>query len=290
MKLFRYGPPGRERPAVLTGRGAVDVTGIVGDFTGSVLTNAALARLAATVEDGGLSTVDITGARIGPPIASTGKIVCVGLNYRSHAEESQMTVPDEPIVFMKSPDCLNGPDDDILLPPDSRQTDYEVELAVVIGQKALYLPDQVAAQEAIAGYTISNDLSERSWQLHRGGQWVKGKSFPSFNPLGPFLVTRDEFDAKAAGLSLTVNGVVRQHSDTSRMIFDVAHIVHYVSQFMALLPGDIINTGTPEGVALGRDPDAYLKDGDMVEATVEGIGTQTARVVAHQRVHSGVAT
>jgi 2,4-didehydro-3-deoxy-L-rhamnonate hydrolase len=222
--------------------------------------------------------VSIEGARMGSPIERPTKIVCVGLNYLAHAIESGADVPKEPILFMKSADTLQGPDDPILIPPNSTATDYEVELAIVIGQKATYLQTDEDALSAIAGYAISQDVSERYWQIERGGQWTKGKSFPTFNPLGPYLVTPDEFNPDNASLTCTINGEVRQNSNTADMIFGVIELVRYISNVMQLSPGDVINTGTPQGVGIGFKPPKYLAPGDLVETGIDGLGSQTARV------------
>jgi 2-keto-4-pentenoate hydratase/2-oxohepta-3-ene-1,7-dioic acid hydratase in catechol pathway len=213
--------------------------------------------------------------RLGPPLASIGKIVCIGLNYRDHAAETGASIPAEPIIFLKTPDTVVGPDDEVLIPRGSSKTDWEVELAVVIGAQARYLasPDDSAA--CIAGYAISNDVSEREFQLERGGQWDKGKNCETFNPLGPWLLTADEVaDPQDLGLRLSVNGEVRQESNTKQMIFGVNHLVWYLSQFMVLRPGDVINTGTPAGVAMGRADKPYLRAGDVVEIEVDGLGRQ----------------
>ena len=221
--------------------------------------------------------------RIGAPIARPHQILCVGLNYSDHAAETGQAVPDEPILFSKSPNTLVGPDDDVLIPPGSQKTDWEVELGIVIGRQVTYLADERAATEAIAGYVLSNDVSERAYQLERGGQWLKGKSAPTFNPCGPWLATPDEFDdVEDLGLWLDVNGERRQDGSTATMIFGPATIVHYISQFMTLEPGDLINTGTPPGVGMGLDPQVYLRPGDVMELGGEGLGRQRQRVAATQ--------
>jgi 2-keto-4-pentenoate hydratase/2-oxohepta-3-ene-1,7-dioic acid hydratase in catechol pathway len=219
------------------------------------------------------------GLRVGPPLRPS-KIVCIGLNYRDHAAETGAPLPTEPVVFLKAPDTVVGPDDPVLLPRGSTKTDWEVELAVVIGRTARYLPDAEAALACIAGYTISHDVSEREFQLERGGQWDKGKNCETFNPLGPWLVTADDIpDPQNLRLRLWVNGVLRQDGDTSNMIFPVAEIVRYLSQFMVLYPGDVINTGTPAGVALGQpEPKPYLTAGDVVELEIDGLGRQRQAV------------
>ena len=285
MKLARVGDPGVERSVVVYERGLVDVTDVVGELDAPLADAKVLARLAAMESAGDLDerpAMPAEGLRYGPPVHPS-KIVCIGLNYADHAREGGMELPAEPVVFMKAPNCLVGPDDDVVLPPGSEKTDYEVELAVVIGSRAAYLPDPAAAAAVIAGYTISDDVSERHWQLERGGSWDKGKCFATFNPLGPWLVTPDTLgDPGKLGLRLRVNGEVRQDSSTCEMAFDVAHLVWYVSQFMTLEPGDVINTGTPAGVGLGLNPPRYLADGDIVEVEIDGLGRQRHRLRAYE--------
>ena len=274
MRLLRIGESGAERPAAFAPDGSVvDVSSVVPDYDHHTLTADSLARVAAAVAAGGLPTVQLGDSRIGAPVARPGKVVCIGLNYRDHAAETGAEIPAEPIVFMKDPWVVAGPNDDVPIPRGSSKTDYEVELAVVIGRTARYLssPDQATAH--IAGFAVANDVSEREFQLERGGQWDKGKSCEGFNPLGPWLVTPDEFDPSDAPIQLQVNGVGRQSSRTSQLIFDVPTVVHYLSQFMVLRPGDVVITGTPGGVAMGRpDPKPYLRDGDVVEAEIDGLG------------------
>jgi 2-keto-4-pentenoate hydratase/2-oxohepta-3-ene-1,7-dioic acid hydratase in catechol pathway len=213
--------------------------------------------------------------RFGPPVARIGKIVCIGLNYRDHAAETGAPIPAEPIIFLKTPDTVVGPDDEVLIPRGSTKTDWEVELAVVVGREARYLDSPADAWACIAGYAISNDVSEREFQLERGGQWDKGKNCETFNPLGPWLLTVDEVpDPHALGLRLQVNGEPRQDGSTKNMIFGIDHLVWYLSQFMVLHPGDVINTGTPAGVALGRPDKPYLRAGDVVEVEIDGLGRQ----------------
>ena len=271
---------GEERLAIMpTESTAIFVDDVVPELSRKTLSEGALDVLRSL----DLSTrpvLELSNERLGSPIARPTKILCVGLNYREHAIEAGAEIPNEPVLFMKSPDTLHGPNDDIVIPPGSLATDYEVELAVVIGAPALYLKDQKEALGVIAGFTISQDLSERYWQLERGGQWAKGKSFPTFNPLGPYLLTPDEFSPENRKMWCSVNGETRQNSATSDMIFGVAEIVRYISNVMALSPGDVINTGTPQGVGLGFKPPRYLADGDTVETGIEGLGTQRARVVA----------
>lgn len=276
MRLMRVGEPGAERPVLLRSDGtAVDVSSIVGDFTPDTLDNG-LDVLARTSD--GLPEVPLAGSRIGPPVPRPQKIVCIGLNYADHARESGQPIPEEPIVFFKAPNTLIGPNDDVLMPVGGEKTDWEIELAVVIGHTARYLPDPTAARGVIAGYCVSNDVSERAFQMERGGQWVKGKSCETFNPLGPWLVTPDEVgDPQNLALSMSVNGSVTQSGNTRTMIFPVYHLIWYLSQFMVLDPGDIINTGTPPGVGMGMTPPRYLRDGDVMEGSIERLGSQRQR-------------
>lgn len=253
----------------------MDVSSVVPDITSEVLAGRLPELRAAVDGDAPLPSIDPGGLRIGPPVADPGKIVCVGLNYRMHAEEAAQPIPAEPILFMKAPYTVNGPNDAVPIPPGSTKTDYEVELAVVIGRTARYLDPEDDALSYVAGYTISNDVSERAFQLERGGQWDKGKNCEAFNPLGPWLVTADELgDPQELELSLLVNGDTRQRSHTSDMIFPVRHLVWYISQFMVLLPGDVINTGTPSGVGAGFDPPRFLEKGDVVQVSITGLGDQ----------------
>ncbi|WP_425460144.1 fumarylacetoacetate hydrolase family protein [Herbidospora galbida] len=248
------------------------------DFTPDFFASGGLDRVRSALAGDPLPELDQDGLRIGPPIARPGKIVCIGLNYRDHAEESGAAVPAEPVVFMKAPNTVVGPFDEVLVPRASEKTDWEVELAIVIGSTCRYLASHEEALAAVAGFTVSNDVSEREFQLERGGQWDKGKSCETFQPLGPWLVTADEVaDPQALGLRLWVNGDLKQNGDTKNMIFGVAEIVRYLSQFMVLEPGDVINTGTPAGVALsGLHP--YLKEGDVMELEIDGLGRQRQTV------------
>jgi 2-keto-4-pentenoate hydratase/2-oxohepta-3-ene-1,7-dioic acid hydratase in catechol pathway len=234
------------------------------------------ARTIRTYLDAASDADDVApGARLGAPIAKPEKVICIGLNYRDHADESGAAVPVEPIIFMKAPNCVTGPHDEILIPRGSAKTDWEVELGVVIGRRARYLESPDAALSYVGGYCTSHDVSEREFQLERGGQWDKGKSCETFNPLGPWLVTPEEIDdPQNLGLRLSVNGVSRQDGSTRDMIFDVAYLIWYVSQFMVLEPGDLINTGTPAGVSLGHDDVPFLKAGDVVELSIDGLGSQ----------------
>lgn len=280
MRLVRIGEPGQERPAVLRDDDtAVFVDDLVADWTPQTVAAEALETFAASGWESRPSE-DVSGMRFGSPLQRTTKIVCIGLNYRDHAEESGMAVPSEPIVFFKAPDCLSGPTDPVFLPPGAECLDYEAELAIVVGRPALRLASPADAAAHILGYAISQDISERSWQLHRAGQWVKGKSFPSFNPLGPMIVTADEFDPTDVAVQCLVDGVRRQDGRTSDLIFGPDHLVWYVSQFMRLLPGDVINTGTPAGVALAA-PDGYLKAGQRIDTVIPGLGRQSSQVVPH---------
>jgi 2-keto-4-pentenoate hydratase/2-oxohepta-3-ene-1,7-dioic acid hydratase in catechol pathway len=276
MRLLRVGPVGAERPATLAGDGRLlDLSGLVPEIDGAWLAGDGVERVRAAVEAGGLPELD-PGVRVGAPLARPGKVVCIGLNYSDHAEETHAEKPAEPVVFMKAPNTVVGPNDEVLVPRGSSKTDWEVELAVVIGRVARYLEDEAAALGCVAGYTIANDVSEREFQLERGGTWDKGKSCETFNPLGPWLVTPDEVaDPQNLGLRLWVNGAARQDGNTKNMIFTVARLIHYVSQFMVLEPGDVINTGTPAGVALGQpEPKPYLRPGDVVELEIDGLGRQ----------------
>jgi 2,4-didehydro-3-deoxy-L-rhamnonate hydrolase len=218
--------------------------------------------------------------RIGSPVARPTKLICVGLNYVKHIAETNAKTPEEPVIFMKAPDTLVGPNDEIVIPPNSTATDYEVELAIVIGKRALYLKKEDSVEDYILGYTISQDVSERHWQLDRAGQWVKGKSFPKFNPMGPFIVTPDEISARDVKLWCSVDGEMRQDSRTSDMLYGIDHLIWYISQFMELFPGDIINTGTPSGVGMGWNPKRYLTSGQIVRSGIESIGEMTSATVS----------
>jgi 2,4-diketo-3-deoxy-L-fuconate hydrolase len=279
MKLARFGNIGSERPAVMINeKQAVYVDHLIKDWNREELEAGAYNR----VKSADLSSqpaFDIAGLRIASPVARPTKLICIGLNYARHAAESGMTPPPEPVVFMKAPDCLIGPNDDIAIPPSSTATDYEVELAIVIGKRALYLKSEAEARSHILGYTMSQDVSERHWQIERAGQWVKGKSFPTFNPMGPVIVTEDEFKPDDARVYCTVDGEKRQDSRTSDLIFGINHIVWYLSQFMELFPGDIINTGTPEGVGMGFKPTKYLQRGQKVVTGIEGIGEMVSKTI-----------
>jgi 2,4-didehydro-3-deoxy-L-rhamnonate hydrolase len=279
MKIARFGNAGAERPAVLVSpTQAVYVDHLIKDWNRDELTAGAVDKVK-SADLSSLSPFDIAGIRIGSPVARPTKLICIGLNYARHAAESGMTPPPEPVVFMKAPDCLIGPNDEIAIPPQSTATDYEVELAIVIGKRALYLSSESEARAHILGYSVSQDVSERHWQIERAGQWVKGKSFPTFNPMGPVIVTGDEFKPDDVRLYCSVDGEKRQDSRTSDLIYGIDHIVWYLSQFMELFPGDIINTGTPEGVGMGFKPTKYLQRGQSVVAGIEGIGEMSSRTI-----------
>lgn len=284
MKLMRLGAPGAERPAALIADDlVVDLSDVVQDIDGSSLGPASLARLADAVEErarSGNHVRAIGGERIGAPIARPHQILCIGLNYSDHAAETGQAVPAEPILFTKSPNTLIGPYDQVRLPRGGDKTDWEVELGIVIGQRTSYLDSPADAAAAIAGFTLVNDVSERAFQMERGGQWSKGKSAETFNPAGPWLVTPDDIpDVLDIRLTVEVNGQRRQDGSTRTMIFDPYFIVHYLSQFMVLEPGDLINTGTPPGVGMGFVPPVWLKEGDVMELTGTGLGMQRQTVV-----------
>ncbi|MFJ3904172.1 fumarylacetoacetate hydrolase family protein [Streptomyces sp. NPDC090025] len=278
MKLLRVGPAGAERPALLDQDGTLrDLSALVDDIDGALLADgSALDRVRAALGAGVLPALDPAGLRIGPPVGRIGKVVCIGLNYHGHAAEVGAEIPAEPVVFLKAADTVVGPDDVVLVPRGSVKTDWEVELAIVIGRTARYLETDEQALAHVAGYAVAHDVSEREFQIERGGTWDKGKNCETFNPLGPWLVTADEVpDPQALGLRLWVNGELKQDGHTSDQIFKVAEVVRYVSRFMTLHPGDIINTGTPAGVAMGQpEPKPYLRAGDVVELEVEGLGRQ----------------
>jgi len=260
----------------------VDLTGVVQDITGATLALVELDRIRTAVAGGELAVLAAEGLRIGAPLANPGKIICIGLNYRDHAAETGATLPTEPVMFMKAPDTVVGPYDDVLIPRGSVKTDWEVELAVIIGRKARYLESEEEALACVGGYAVVNDVSEREFQLERQGQWDKGKNSETFNPLGPWLVTADEVpDPQNLGLRLWVNGKPWQNGNTKNMAFGVAEIVRYLSQFVVLYPGDVINTGTPAGVALGQpEPKPFLRAGDVVELEIDGLGRARQQFVA----------
>jgi 2-keto-4-pentenoate hydratase/2-oxohepta-3-ene-1,7-dioic acid hydratase in catechol pathway len=273
MKLLRYGEAGRERPGVLDSAGRIrDLSGHVPDIAGSALSPDSLATLA-SIDLESLPLVQ-GNPRIGPCVAGTGKFICIGLNYSDHAAETNATVPPEPIIFMKATSAIVGPDDDIVIPRGSLKTDWEVELGVVIGRKAKYVTE-AEALDYVAGYCVINDVSERAFQAERHGQWTKGKSCDTFGPIGPWLVTKDEVaDPQNLPMWLTLNGETMQNGSTKTMVYGVAFLVSYLSEFMSLLPGDIISTGTPPGVGLGMKPPRFLKPGEVIELGIEGLGKQ----------------
>ena len=287
MRIARLGPINQEKPAVIVSdTEAVFIDDVISDFNRIELENSAISKIE-KIDLSGRPKVKISDFRIGSPVARPTKVICVGLNYAKHAVESGMTAPAEPVIFMKAPDTVIGANDDVVVPPNSQKTDYEVELCVVIGKNALYLKSPADAASHILGYTISQDISERHWQIERSGQWVKGKSFPTFNPMGPWIVTKDELaknglDPSNLALSCTIDGEVRQNSRTDDLIFGINHCVWYISQFMELKAGDVINTGTPAGVGMGFKPEKYLKGGENIVTTIEGIGTIKNKVVNYK--------
>jgi 2,4-didehydro-3-deoxy-L-rhamnonate hydrolase len=283
MKLLRIGPVGHEKPAALRDEAHyVDLSDVVDDFDEAFFGDGGLGRIRPIVlerlADGDIRPIG--DQRIGSPISRPHQIICVGLNFRDHAAETGQTVPTEPILFTKSPNTMIGPYDDVRLPRGATKPDWEVELGIVVGKRTSYLESPEQARESIAGWTLVNDVSERAFQLERGGQWLKGKSAETFNPTGPWLVTTDEVDdVQALPMWLNVNGVRRQTGSTATMIFDPFHIVHYISQFLVLEPGDLINTGTPPGVGMGFEPQVWLDEGDVMELGIDGLGLQRQRVV-----------
>lgn len=282
MKLVRFGSPGLEMPGVVGRDGRIrDLSRHLPELSPLALGRNSLDRLRKIPID----ELPVVGAdvRLGPCVADVGKVVCIGLNYSDHAAESGMAVPPEPVVFLKASTAVSGPYDDVVLPPGSEKSDWEVELGVVIGTRASYVSER-DAMAYVAGYCIVNDVSERAFQFDRGGQWVKGKSCNTFGPIGPWLVTSDEIaDAQALKMTLDLNGKRRQDGSTANMVFKVPFLVSYVSQFMTLAPGDIISTGTPAGVGLGQKPPVFLREGDVMELEIEGLGRQRQRVVAYKR-------
>ncbi|EKF18500.1 fumarylacetoacetate hydrolase family protein [Nitratireductor pacificus] len=279
MKLIRYGEPGRERPGLVDADGALrDLSAHVEDLSGAALDPAALARLG-TLDATSLPLVEGT-PRLGPCVAGTGKFVCIGLNFSDHAAEAGAAVPSEPIVFMKANSAIVGPNDDLRIPRGAEKVDWEVELGVVIGRTAKYV-DKADALDYVAGYCVAHDVSERAFQIERQGQWTKGKSCDTFGPVGPWLVTTDEVgDPGDLGMWLKVNGETMQKGSSKTMVFGVAELISYLSQFMSLHPGDIISTGTPPGVGMGMKPPRYLKAGDVVELGIDGLGAQRQAVKA----------
>ncbi|MES0057203.1 fumarylacetoacetate hydrolase family protein [Mesorhizobium sp. M0078] len=278
MKLLRFGPPSSEKPGLLDDVGIIrDLSGVVPDINGKTLSRAGLEMLR-SVPPSSLPSVD-GDVRLGPPVGDVRHFIAVGLNYTDHAIETDTPIPDEPVIFSKAPSCIVGPNDDVVMPREARMLDWEAEVAVVIGEHAFELAEEDALS-VVAGFLICHDVSERQFQIHRGGQWIKGKSSPSFGPLGPWLVTPDEVpDPQNLNLWLTVNGIARQSGSTAKMIFPFRYLISYISQFMALEPGDVITTGTPNGVGLGMKPPVFLKAGDLVELGADGLGRQKQTVV-----------
>jgi 2-keto-4-pentenoate hydratase/2-oxohepta-3-ene-1,7-dioic acid hydratase in catechol pathway len=281
MKLFRHGNPGQERPGIVDSQGKLrDLSSVIADINGATISDAALQKIAAT-DFSVLPLVDET-ARFGACVNNVGKFICIGLNYADHAAESGLAVPDEPVVFMKATSAITGPNDNVIKPRNSTKLDWEVELGFVIGKHASYV-ELENAMDYIAGYCVINDVSERNFQLERGGQWDKGKGCDSFGPIGPYLVTRDEVaDPLNLNLWLKVNGKTFQNGSTNQMVFGPAFLVHYLSQFMSLQPGDVISTGTPPGVGLGQKPPVYLNEGDVIELGIDGMGVQKQIVINAQ--------
>ena len=279
MKLLRFGFNGAEKPGIVDADGRVrDLSGIVSDISGAVLSDEGMQA----IRDANLTTLPIVSAdtRLGPCVVGTGKFICIGLNYADHAAESGMDVPAEPVIFMKATSAICGPNDPIVIPRGSEKTDWEVELAVIIGKRAKYVTE-ADAMDYVAGYAVTNDVSERAFQLERLGQWTKGKSCDNYGQIGPWLVTRDEIkDPQNMTMWLTVNGKTMQNGSTKTMVYGVAHIVSYLSQFMSLQPGDVISTGTPPGVGMGKNPQQYLRPGDVVELGITGLGQQRQEVIA----------
>ena len=282
MKLVRYGEPGKEKPGILIGEDIFDVSAHVNEYNENFFGGDGLAELKKKVEGGWLEKVE-QPIRLGAPLARPSKIICVGLNYKDHAAETNAPIPVEPILFFKATSAIVGPNDDLIIPKNSKKTDWEVELAIVIGKKASYVEEQDALNH-VAGYVLHNDYSEREFQLERNGQWVKGKSCDTFAPLGPFIATKDEIaDVHNLRLWLKVNGQTLQDGNTSNLIFNIPFVVSYISQFMTLLPGDVITTGTPAGVGLGQKPEPwYLKEGDVVELGIDGLGSSKQHVKSYQ--------
>jgi 2-keto-4-pentenoate hydratase/2-oxohepta-3-ene-1,7-dioic acid hydratase in catechol pathway len=279
MKLLRHGPMGQEKPGLMAADGTIrDLSAHVSDIDGAALSDAALANLA-KIDPASLPVV-AAGTRLGACVAGTGKFICIGLNYADHAEESGMAVPPEPVIFMKATSAICGPNDPIIIPRGSEKTDWEVELVAVIGTRCKYVSEADALNH-VAGYCVTNDVSERAFQTERSGQWTKGKSCDNFGQIGPWLVTRDEVaDPQNLSMWLTVNGKKMQNGSTKTMVYGVAHVVSYLSQFMTLHPGDVISTGTPPGVGMGMKPPQYLRAGDVVELAIEGLGQQRQDVIA----------
>jgi 2-keto-4-pentenoate hydratase/2-oxohepta-3-ene-1,7-dioic acid hydratase in catechol pathway len=282
MKLIRFGKEGQEKPGVHLNGINYDVSAYIKDYDESFFTHQGLEKLAEVVAKEKLMPID-SKERIGSAVARPSKILCIGLNYAKHAKETGAAIPTEPILFMKSTTSLNGPFDNIIIPKNSEKTDWEVELAVVIGKKASYVTEE-AAMDYVAGYVLHNDVSERAFQLERGGTWDKGKGCDSFAPLGPWMVTKDEIaNPHNLRLWLSLNGKIMQDSNTDDLIFNIPQLISYCSHFMTLLPGDVISTGTPAGVGLGFSPNIYLKPGDVVELGIDGLGSSKQTAIAYQK-------
>lgn len=283
MKLIRFGEPGKEKPGVHVDGKNYDLSGLVNDYDEAFFANDGISRLSALLSKSMELPQLPEGTRLGCPVARPSKILCIGLNYAKHAKETNAPIPNEPILFMKATSSVSGPNDPIIIPKDSVKTDWEVELAFVIGKKASYV-DESEAMDYVAGYCLHNDVSEREFQLERGGTWDKGKGCDTFAPLGPWMVTSDEIpDPHNLRLWLSVNGVMMQDGNTDDLIFSIPQLVAYISRFMTLLPGDIVSTGTPAGVGLGCNPPVYLKPGDVVELGIDGLGSSRQNLVAYAR-------
>ena len=283
MKLFRFRSSGKVKPGICIGNKHFDASSLTADYNESFFENNGLETLKKALENNpNLPEIDAS-VRLGSPVARPSKIICIGLNYVDHCRETNAPIPDEPIIFFKSTTALCGPNDDLIIPKNSKKTDWEIELAFVVGKKASYVAE-ADAMDYVAGYCLHNDYSERAYQLERGGQWAKGKGCDTFAPLGPFMATTDEIaDVDNLSMWLTVNGKTFQKSNTSNLIFKIPFLVHYLSQFMTLLPGDIISTGTPPGVGLGIKPNPiYLKEGDVVELGMDGLGSSKQLAVAYK--------
>ena len=284
MKLIRFGAIGNEKPGVLIGEKRFDVSSIVSDYNEAFFENGGLEKLKKALESNPVLPEVDAAVRLGSPVARPSKIICIGLNYVDHCHETNAPIPEEPIIFFKSTTALCGPNDDVIIPKNSEKTDWEIELAFVVGKKASYV-EEADAMDYVAGYCLHNDYSERAFQIERGGQWAKGKGCDTFAPLGPFMATTDEIaDVDNLSMWLTVNGKTFQNSNTSNLVFKIPFLVHYLSQFMTLLPGDVISTGTPPGVGLGIKPNPiYMKAGDVVELGMEGLGSSKQLAVAYSK-------
>ena len=284
MKLIRFGAIGKEKPGVLIGEKRYDVSSIVKDFDETFFDENGLEKLQKALESNPILPEVDSNVRLGSPVARPSKIICIGLNYVDHCVETGAPIPAEPIIFFKSTTALCGPNDDLIIPKNSEKTDWEIELVFVVGKKASYV-EEADAMDYVAGYCLHNDYSERAFQLERGGQWAKGKGCDTFAPLGPFLATKEEIaDVDNLSMWLTVNGKKYQNSNTSNLVFKIPYLVHYLSQYMTLLPGDIISTGTPPGVGLGIKPEpVYIKEGDVIELGMEGLGTSKQLAIAYKK-------